>query len=384
MANAVQLPAHLMARSKPSTLAQSLVAGLGGNNPPYISIAQNRFTFVDPAGNKKAWDRLALNVIIVDGNPAVSKTYYDVAYDPNAEHYAAPACWSDNGVGPSSQSSKPQSGTCAACPHNAWGSAMSKQTGKPTKACNDTKKIAVMVPEFENRVFLLRIPPASLKNLKQYATSIGSWADGDHVVVPEDLITTIEFEGQGILVFKAAGFVDAEQYALIDKLLVSGDTDALVGRNDTVHQGLVSSPPVRALPAPQAFPQPQAPQQFAPLQQAPQAFPQPTPQMFAPSPTDAQKAAYAAAQQGFPQPPSQAFPAPMPQAAPKLAGRPRKASEAPQPAPQAFPQPQPAPQMFAPAPQPVQPVQQAAQFGMSAAPAPNADLAAALLAAMGV
>lgn len=363
MANAVQLPAHLMARSKPSTLAQSLVAGLGGNNPPYISISQNRFTFVDPAGNKKAWDRLSLNVVIVDGNPAVSKVYYDVAYDPSAEHFTAPACWSDNGVGPSSQSSKPQSGTCAACPHNAWGSAMSKMTGKPTKACNDLKKIAVMVPEFENRVFLLRIPPASLKNLKQYATSIGSWADGDRVVVPEDLITTIEFEGQGVLVFKAAGFVDAEQYALIDKLLVSGGTDALVGRNDTVHQGLVSSPPVQALPAPQALPQP------APLpQQAPQGFPQPTPQMFASSPADAQKAAYATQQapQGFPQP--------APQAAPKPTGRPRKVAEAPQPAPQ----------MFAPAPQPVQPVQQAAQFGMSAAPAPNADVAAALLAAMGV
>ena len=223
-----QLPAHLQNRQR-RDLASSAMGGLNTGRPPHISIAGNRFTLIDAAGNQRPIQMLYLDVCVIDANASVSKIYYDprVPYDPSAAEGAPPICWSDNGVGASSQASQPQSQSCSLCPHNAWGSATSQMTGKQTKACNDAKKLAVMVPGIPDQVFLLRVPPASLKNLAKYTQTLLG-----HGVDLPDALTRLEFESQGVLKFTPVGYVDEQTATATDAVLAKNATDMLVGRND--------------------------------------------------------------------------------------------------------------------------------------------------------
>jgi hypothetical protein len=261
------VPAHLMGRASRG-LGASLTQGLGGAQmPAHISIKGNRFTLVDAAGNEKPHNMLDLDVVIVDANPALSKVYYADAYDPTATEYKPPTCFSDNGIGPSSQALTPQHSNCATCPHNIWGSSTSKVTGKQTKACSDTKKLAVFVPHLgQDVVFQLRIPPASLKNLKTYAQSLSGNSIGDRPVEPADVVTKLTFDAQtqGVLNFAPVSFIDETVAGWIDKLDTDGRSAAIVGRTDTVHTGVLA-----AQPAPQAIAPPQPAPQPAFLQAAP-------------------------------------------------------------------------------------------------------------------
>ncbi len=269
------LPAHILNRQS-RNLAASAISGLGGNNPPHVSIARQRFTLVDAAGNEKPVNTLYLDVVISDVNQNVSKIYFDVAYDPSATDFSPPACFSDNGIGPSSQAAKPQCGTCAQCPNNAWGSDISRVSGKQTKACNDVKKIAVILPGDDEIAYLLRIPPASLKVFKAYAKTIGG-----HVMPGagrnfdlSDVITRITFDPQtqGVLNFAAVGYYGEDVAAFLDELWAEKKTDALVGRTD------VPIDASRQLAAPAAAPALAAPKpQMAPPAPPPAAMAQTLP-----------------------------------------------------------------------------------------------------------
>lgn len=270
-------------------VSMGAVQGIGGPSPARISIAANKFTKVDSAGNQRPHTVIMINqqgqqqefpasfleCVLVGVNPNVSKTYYDTQYDPNADD-APPACWSDNGTGPSSMAPKPQARTCAECPHNIWGSAVSNMTGKPTKACNDAKKVALLVPN-DPIIYQLRIPPATLKNLKQYAHTVGGNqinAGGQQRACDlSDVVTRISFESQGVLKFEAVSFIDPvigqQMDALTDDKLnqLLGITD--VARNPALPlQGPAPAQiaaPQPAQPQPVYAPQPAQPmQQFAP------------------------------------------------------------------------------------------------------------------------
>ena len=277
----MQRPAYLANFNAPK-VAEQAASGLGGNPHPYVSIKQNRFRLVDSAGNEKLIDSFHLDVVIVDVNANVSRIYYADAYDPTATEFKAPTCFSDNGVGPSVNASAPQAATCAVCPHAEWGSATSKVTNKPTKACNDAKKVAVIIPGDVNQmVYALRIPPASLKILKAYAQTVaGHGAD-----LPE-IITRLSFDPQtqGVLNFAPTGWIDEPTAGLIQKLAADKATDAVVGRTDTPRLAGPNASPPAALPpaappqqaAPAALP-PQAPQGMfgvAPASQAAPAAPE--------------------------------------------------------------------------------------------------------------
>lgn len=222
-----QLPAHLQHRQK-RDLAVAAVGGISSGSPAHISIAGNRFTLVDDAGNEKLIQTLFLDVCVIDANSAVSKIYFDprVPFEPGGDNSNPPICWSDNGIGASAQASVPQNTSCQICPHNTWGSATSKATGKPIKACNDVKKVAVVAPGID-MVFLLRIPPASLKNWGKYCQTLGG-----HGVDLPDALTRLEFESQGILKFTPVGYVDEATAKLTDKAIAAKATDTLIGRND--------------------------------------------------------------------------------------------------------------------------------------------------------
>lgn len=280
------------------------MAGISGSAPPRISISANKFTLIDGAGNEKPHTVTMINpqtgqpqefisphidCTIVGVNKAVSKVYYDTAYDPNGDE-TPPACWSDNGVGPSSQAVKPQARTCVECPHNVWGSSVSAMTGKQTKACNDAKKVGVILPG-SNIVYQLRIPPASLKNLKQYAQTI----DGQTLGTPPntrradltDVITRVSFESQGVLKFEAVDLVTDAMITIMDELSPE-KLATVLGTNDQPHTGPIAGKPQMQLAPPQQFATPpvQLPQQLAQpaQQQVPAQFAQPVHPMHGQAP----------------------------------------------------------------------------------------------------
>src|SRR5882724_3649550 len=118
-------------------------ADLGAGMHPRVSIKGGRFTLIDAGGTKYPWPTLALPVIIVGANPKKSKVYFENGYDPDSA--LPPTCFSDNGVAPSINATRKMARTCAECELGAWGSDTSPLTGKATKACNDKKKLAVIV-----------------------------------------------------------------------------------------------------------------------------------------------------------------------------------------------------------------------------------------------
>lgn len=121
--------------------------------------------------------RSSIEVVIVKSSKSISKIYYVNGYVDGST--APPDCWSTNGVNPDPASPKKQSNTCAGCPQNAWGSKVT-EAGKQTKACGDSKRIAVTpLNDLRNEVMggplLLRIPAATLKDLKLYGDTLQSY-----------------------------------------------------------------------------------------------------------------------------------------------------------------------------------------------------------------
>lgn len=117
-----------------------------------------------------------LDAVIVGVNPGISKMFYAGPYNEGSA--APPDCASADGVKPDPGVPAQQNPLCATCRHNAWGSA----TNGKGKACQDHKKIAVLLmPYLTKKLFdgqpmltpvYLKVPPDSLKNWKSYGDTL--------------------------------------------------------------------------------------------------------------------------------------------------------------------------------------------------------------------
>jgi hypothetical protein len=121
-----------------------------------------------------------LNVVLIAAGSDLAKVYYAGGYQDGSND--APDCFSNDGIKPDRGSTTPQATACAMCPHNVWGS-KTTENGKPTKACSDSKRLAVLplpndalkgddaLDALDNEMFggpmLLRVPAASLVDLAQ-------------------------------------------------------------------------------------------------------------------------------------------------------------------------------------------------------------------------
>jgi hypothetical protein len=112
----------------------------------------------------------AIRVVLLRSNPAVSKTFYASKFEEGSD--AAPDCYSSDGIAPAADSPKPQATSCAACPHNVWGSKMT-DAGKKTKACADVRRTAILpADDLDYSPILLRVPAASLGDLADYGRAL--------------------------------------------------------------------------------------------------------------------------------------------------------------------------------------------------------------------
>jgi hypothetical protein len=237
----VNLPEYLKNTGLPD-FTDRLGANLGTGTPPYVSIQGQRFTLIDSVGDTEPVVTVDpktgvpyLDCVIIDAGDHPSKIYFGHAFDPGAQSYSPPKCWSDNGVAPSVNCSEPQAVSCAAdptgvngCKLAVWGSATSKVTGKGVPACGKYQKLALLIPG-DDVEFLLRVPPNSLENLRAYNNKFKG-----HAFTARDVITRVSFEAGGIgtLTFSGLGFIDEATAKQRNEVLLAKKTDALVGRGD--------------------------------------------------------------------------------------------------------------------------------------------------------
>lgn len=182
---------------------------------PVISIKGARFhvkrddeltLLLRPKVNATDPDEPASYIEVAILNLQRSKTFYIDGYVEGAAE--KPDCDSSDGVTPDSNIATPQCSTCALCPNNAWGSGTNDK-GEATKgkACSDVQRIAVAAVSNLDDPMLMRVPPASLKNLAEMSKQLSK-----KNIPLNGVVTRISFDptsASPVMVFKAVGYLDA-------------------------------------------------------------------------------------------------------------------------------------------------------------------------------
>lgn len=205
---------------------------------PVMSIKGMKFTLVQD-GVKKVLtkpddpDEVAqsIGVVFLRAN-LHSKTFYMKKYAEGESDGARPDCYSYDGVAPSPNAANPQAKKCAVCPHNQWGSRVGDGDGVGEgkgKACQDNARIAISAPDNLNPT-LLRVPPASLKNLKDMLKVVAS-----RKVPYNAVVVKVGFDREAPapkLTFKPVGLLDDAAYARVKSLYDDEVVRAIVGLDD--------------------------------------------------------------------------------------------------------------------------------------------------------
>jgi hypothetical protein len=275
------------ARLAKHSTALAVLNGIQSGGVNRISIKGSAFTLITADGEKDEVQTRYLDVVILVGNPNVSKQYFAGAYDPTKD--TGPDCFSHNGVGPSSQCSKPQHHECATCPMNQWGTGK-KNDGSASdgKACSDRKLLAVIptAKEYAGKTYQLNIPATTLRNLYTYIKDLckTTHASG-HPMEPYHVITRLTFDnskpGQVLMFARGQDLQEAHLNYVAD-LLDSGQTDELIAISD---KPKVMLPPAKAAPqieapaksGPAAADRIAAARQTQAVQERPKATPAPQP-----------------------------------------------------------------------------------------------------------
>lgn len=271
------LPQPLALRSR-RRIIDDAVQGLGSARGAHLSIRGGRFRLIDAKGAETLVDTHYIDLVMIDANDKPARIYFEGAYDPGSDD--PPVCWSDNGVGPSTQAMSPQSPTCQMCPNNIRGTKMTF-TGKPTTACENRKKLAFIVPDDPAiNVYEFQIPPGSLSNFRDYCKWLDSQASGveGRAMDVADVVTRVAFDPdkQFVMTFVAAAFADDERTLEVIKYIDDNHlSDQAVGRGDVACdpeqvRGMIAGRPAQAqLQAPAAQARPAAEQRQLPPREPP-------------------------------------------------------------------------------------------------------------------
>jgi hypothetical protein len=237
----LQLPAHLQSPDIATQIAAANAAAAGGVRAggfPTISLKANKFSIRDggevaplmnppAAPGQPALPKMCLEVVVIDANPALSHTYFAGEYveGENKE----PDCRSANGVVPDSDAPSPQAAACATCPQYQWGSAVSNLTGKPIRACTDSKQLAVIpAGDLSYKMLGLQVGPGSLSNWGKYIQALSGRGYG-----VATLVTNITFDQTktGVLEFSFNRFLTEEEFAKVNARKAGDDVKLIVAQS---------------------------------------------------------------------------------------------------------------------------------------------------------
>lgn len=224
MANS-KLPAHLQG----AVNAIDEFTGGVQSGFPIISI-RGRVWRVKVGGEEQTYtdendDAVAsVEMVLLRSSSKPSKIFYEKKYEEGDD--GKPRCFSADGVRPSAEVDSPINKVCAACPNNQWGSRIT-ESGKKSRACSDVRRMAVVTlsdlmqaiedPNHTATPMLLRVPPASLNPLKDYAAKILA----PKGIQPYMLATRVGFDNTAEypkLTFKPARFLKEDEYNLVLEL----------------------------------------------------------------------------------------------------------------------------------------------------------------------
>ncbi len=216
-----------------------------GSAFPTLSIKGMKFT-ISRDGVKKIITKpddpeevaQSLQVVFVRANMN-AKTFYMKRYAEGESDNARPDCYSFDGVTPSPNAVSPQAKKCALCPHNQWGSRSGDDgESKAGKACQDNARIAVSAPDKIDPI-LLRVPPKSLKPLRESLKAIAA-----RKLPYNSAVIRIGFDREApspVLTFKPVGLMDEAGYHTIQEAYDSEVVRAIVGLDDEGY-GAVEAP----------------------------------------------------------------------------------------------------------------------------------------------
>lgn len=229
--NESALPAYLSADASFLDINKEVVRAQGF---PTLSIKGKVFT-ITKEGVKRIVtkpdddDEVAqhLGVVFLRANMN-AKTFYTKKYEEGESDKTLPTCYSQDGIEPSSNAQDPQAKKCAICPQNQWGSKVS-DAGKEGKLCQDNARIAVSAPDNLDPM-LLRVPPASLKPLREMLKVIAA-----RKVPYNAVVVKMAFDREAAtpkLTFKPVGLMDDKGYANVRDMYDSELVRAIVGLDD--------------------------------------------------------------------------------------------------------------------------------------------------------
>jgi len=252
------LPAHLQSPDIIAQIAAANAAAAGGVRSggfPTISIKANRFSIRDgdevtplmsppAAPGQPALPMGCLEVVVVDANPALSHTYYEGEWveGENKE----PNCRSSNGITPDADVAVKEAAVCATCPKYAWGSAISKLSGKPIRACHDSKQLAVIpAGDLTYKMLGLQIKAGSLKNWGQYIQALSGRGYG-----VSTLVTNVTFDqtSNGVLQFTFNRFLTEPEFNKVNERAKGDDVRLIVAQSRALAPTVSLPPPAAALP----------------------------------------------------------------------------------------------------------------------------------------
>jgi hypothetical protein len=236
-----QLPAHLRRGSETARAVSTELAGGVTAGFPIISYrgkvwrvrkGGEEVSYLDQNGDPIQ----SIELVLVKSNKMPSKTYYKSKFKEGDN--SPPTCWSSDGIKPDAGVKEPQHAACATCPHNQWGSRISED-GKKGRACSDVRRMAVVFADelrrkgTDSHMFLMRVPPASLNPLKDYAEKVLGPAGVEYFAVA----TRVGFDSAAAhpkLTFRVATennaprFLSEEEYAAVCELRDSEDAHRIL------------------------------------------------------------------------------------------------------------------------------------------------------------
>jgi len=226
---------------------------LAGGGFPVISIRGKAFAVVKD-GERKILPNpkdpespaTSIDVVLLASNKGVSKVFYLKGYDKDSEG-AKPDCYSNNGVEPAADAQNPQAKKCATCPHNQWGSRTSDRGTSKGKACSDSKRLAVSAGGQINDPMLLRVPPASLRALGEYAATLDKRGFEAHMV-----LTKVGFDSDAEspkLTFKPIGLLDEDAMHEVMAIRESDVVQDIIGSKASVSTAKPAEPVKISAPA---------------------------------------------------------------------------------------------------------------------------------------
>lgn len=210
------VPAHL--RNVQGGLTDSIADTIGGEAVPTIGLKGSRFRLKEGGQELAVRDEHFLDVVIVAAAPAISRIYYAQSF--GSDEQQKPACFSADGVKPSSESEMPQCASCALCPQNEKGSRIS-DNGQAAKACSYFRRLGVsLLGDTTGKVYRLDVKSMGLfgegnglgKSFNEYVKFLRS-----RNAELTTLVTRLTFDTEASvpkLLFQAARWLTAEEYEI--------------------------------------------------------------------------------------------------------------------------------------------------------------------------